>query len=208
MNPLWWLLYPLRLVRPGIPGVDYSLELTMKKEPAADAANHPTEDDVTTGMPSSQPPTVEPVQEVGQTGYARTRATMEHAEGAPRPWPPTSDPDKSANLPGESRAPADRSRSPVLAPRSAWPSSTSSDQEARLWRPSGRHDHDDDLVVTMDRRDERSWKGKAKGLARGRGYWTLMQKGKGEPLHRVWQPCSSSSRSPSTSPAADLGELL
>ena len=67
MNPLWWLLYPLRLVRPGIPGVDYSLELTMKKEPAADAANHPTEDDVTTGMPSSQPPTVEPVQEVGQT---------------------------------------------------------------------------------------------------------------------------------------------
>ena len=110
-----------------------------------------------------------------QTGYARTRATMGHAEvhgaqvGLPRPWPPTSDPDRSANLTGESRAPADRSRSP--------------------WRG---HSHDEDFVVTMDPRDEETWKGKAKGLARGRGHWGLIQKGKGHPLHRVWQPFPTS----------------
>ena len=242
MNPLWWAQYPLRIVpsiaRPLVPGVDYSLELTVRAQPEhvhqaayaqpvaeegppaaptpatvdpvqkeksdgdpdgirpespaddVSAQKHPTKDDVmSTRMPSSQPlipPTVEPVQEVGQTGYARTRATMGHAEvhgaqvGLPRPWPPTSDPDRSANLTGESRAPADRSRSP--------------------WRG---HSHDEDLVVTMDPRDEETWKGKAKGLARGRGHWSLVQKGKGHPLNRVWQPFPTSSSSSGSAEATD-----
>ena len=199
MNPLWWANYPLRLVRPGIPGVDYSIELTMKKEPAADAAN-------TTGMPSSQ----EPVQDHGRRhqthvygrhgaeGAPRPPASDPGAEGAPRrPWPPTSDPGAE----GAPRRPWPPTSDPGAegAPRRQWPPTSDPEAEGaprRQWPPTSDPEAEGaprrPWPPTSDRACSRS--------PRGRG--------KGERLHRVWQPFPSSSRSHSTSPAADLGELL